>query len=72
MKERESVCLYAAVTGHNLTFLFELGLSEREWKRAGKKDEDDKQHACLYTGLFLCFNVATQIYVQVSYLFPQR
>ncbi len=34
---RESVCLYAAVAGHNLTSLFELGLTEREWKRAVKE-----------------------------------
>lgn len=29
---RESVCLSVAVAGHNLTWLFELRLSEREWK----------------------------------------
>jgi len=36
-RERETYSFSAAVAGHNLTSLFELGLSEWEWKRAVKE-----------------------------------
>lgn len=31
------MCLYTAVAGHNLTLLFELVLTVREWKRVVKE-----------------------------------
>lgn len=43
----ESVCLFAAVTGHNLASLFELELTVREWKSAGRDARHNKQHAFL-------------------------